>query len=76
MTKKQAKQFSDQIRAAIENCGMSRYRIAKETGVDPAALCRFMQGRVGLTTDTLDKLADCIGLRIVTDKPRKTKKGG
>jgi len=71
MTKKQAKRLSDEIRAAIVNCGISRYRISKETGIDPAALCRFMQGKVGLTTDTLDKLAECIGLRIVADKPHK-----
>ncbi len=75
MTKKQAKQFSDEIRAAVESCGMTRYRIAKETGIDAAVLCRFVQGQVGLSMDTLDKLAECIGLRIVADKP-PTKKGG
>ncbi len=48
MTKKQAKQFSDEIRAAVENCGKTRYQIAKETGIDAAALCRFVQGQVGV----------------------------
>jgi ribosome-binding protein aMBF1 (putative translation factor) len=75
MVKKQTKRLSDEIRAAVKNCGMSRYRIAKETGIDAAVLCRFAQGKTGITTDTLDKLAECIGLRIVADKPGK-KKGG
>ncbi|MBU4271381.1 MAG: helix-turn-helix domain-containing protein, partial [Planctomycetes bacterium] len=51
-----------------------RYQIAKETGIDAAALCRFVQGKMGLTTDTLDKLTEYLGLRIVMDKPRKGRK--
>ena len=77
MAKKQVKQFSDEIRAAVENCGMTRYRIAKQTDIDAAVLCRFVQGQVGLSMDTLDKLADCIGLHITTIKPKpRSTKGG
>ena len=76
MTKKQTKRFSDEIRFAIENCGKTRYQIAKETGIDAATLCRFVQGKMGLTTKTLDKLTEYLGLRIVADKPKsKVKKG-
>jgi len=74
MTKKQVKQFSDEIRAAVENCGISRYRISKLTGIDAAVLCRFVQGQVGLSMDSLDKLASEIELH-VTNKPRKGRKG-
>ncbi len=76
MTKKQAKQFSDEIRAAVETCGMTRYRIAKETGIDAAVLCRFVQGQVGLSMDTLDKLAACIGLHVLSEHKPRAKKGG
>ena len=75
MTKKQAKQFSDEIRAVVESCGKTRYRIAKETGIDAAVLCRFVQGQVGLSMDTLDKLAACIGLHVVTEQETRAKKG-
>ena len=74
MTKKQSKRFSDEIRAAVENCGMTRYRIAKETDIDASVLCRFVQGQVGLSMDTLDKLAECIGLHVLWEQePRKQK---
>ncbi len=76
MTKKQARQFSDEIRAAVETCGKTRYRIAKETGIDAAVLCRFVQGQVGLSMDTLDKLAECIGLHVATEQETRVKKGG
>lgn len=72
MAKKRPKKFSDQIRAAVENCGVSRYQIWQETGIDAGALCHFVAGRRGLSMDSLDKLADYIGLRVETvDRPRK-----
>lgn len=63
MGKKRTK-MSDQIRAAVESCGVSRYEICKESGIQQAALSRFMAG-TGITTSTLDKLADYLGLEIV-----------
>ena len=75
MMKQRAKQFSDEIRAAVADCGMTRYRIAQETGIDGAALCRFVQGRVGLSLDNLDKLAKCIDLHVVSKRKTRTRKG-
>lgn len=74
MAKKRPKKFSDQIRAAVENCGESRYRISAETGIDAGALCHFVAGRRGLSMDSLDKLADCIGLRVVAKGEHGKKK--
>ena len=39
--------ISKQLRAAIVNCGMTRYRLAKLTGIDAATLSKFLrrQGR-------------------------------
>ena len=65
MAKKRPKKLSDQIRQAIETCGKSRYQIAKESGVDAATLCRFVQGQHGLLMDSLDRIAECIGLQVV-----------
>ncbi len=75
MTKKQAKRLSDEIRMAVENSGVTRYRISKLTGIDAAVLCRFVQGQVGLSMDSLDKLAECIGLHVISDRKPSAKKG-
>ena len=61
--------MSDQIREAIERSGLSRYRICKDTGIDKAALSRFMAG-TGITTDTIDKLADYLDLEIIQKQKR------
>ena len=66
--------FSDQVRAAIDASGMSRYAISKAIGLNQSVLSRFMRGG-GLSLDTLDKLADLLGLAVVV-KGSKRRKGG
>jgi transcriptional regulator with XRE-family HTH domain len=63
MAKKRIK-LSDQLRRAVENCGQTRYRIAKETGISEGTLSRFMSGDRGLPMKTLDQLADYLELDI------------
>lgn len=73
MSKKRRKRrpLSEQIRRAIETCGLSRYQIAKQTGVEQSALSRFVSGERGFTTASLDKLADLLDLEIVMHGPRR-----
>jgi transcriptional regulator with XRE-family HTH domain len=72
MKRKHAK-LSDQIRQAIDGCGVTRYQISQDTGIDAATLCRFMRGNGGLSIPVLDTLSEYLGLRIVSDKPQAKK---
>ena len=65
---KQRKKLSDQIRQAVTTCGRSRYQIFKATGIDQAALSRFLAGQSGLEMATLDTLADYLNLNIQASK--------
>ena len=67
--------FSDQIRKAVMESGVTRYAIFKATGIDQGTLSKFVHGQVGLSMDSLDALADMLGLKIVARR-RKGKKGG
>lgn len=62
---------SDALRRIIKECGMSRYEIAQRSGVEQAALSRFVSGERGLWTITLDRLFPVLGLKIVTTKSTK-----
>ena len=62
--------FSDEIRKAITKSGLTRYRIAAESGVSEATLSRFMSGS-SMTTDSLDKIAAVLRLRVEMDGPRQ-----
>jgi hypothetical protein len=62
--------LSDQVRRAVDRCGLSRYRICKLARIDQASLSKFMMGKVGLSMPTLEALAGFLGLRIVADEPK------
>lgn len=59
--------LSDQLRDIIEAGPLTRYRIAKDSGVDASQLLRFMRGDGRLTNDSLDKIGDVLKLRLVSD---------
>jgi ribosome-binding protein aMBF1 (putative translation factor) len=68
-----AKNFMDQIRAAIDDSGMSRYAICKALDFDQASMSRFMSGKAGLQPETLNKLADLLGLEVHVRTPKVRK---
>ncbi|MCE9591914.1 MAG: hypothetical protein K8S99_15495 [Planctomycetes bacterium] len=63
--------LSDQIRKAVDDCGMSRYRICMELGIAQSTFSRFMSG-AWLGVENMDAVANLLGLQIVV---RKRKKG-
>ena len=63
-------QLVETIRAAIEASGETRYRIAKETGIAESQLSRLMSGERGLSAETIERLADYLGLEIVVRAKR------
>lgn len=77
MAKRATKATSDRepmttaVRLAIEQSELSRYEIAKRSGVTEAALSRFMNEVAGLSLATLDRLAPVLGLRIVVERPKR-----
>lgn len=74
MTKKRAMKLTDQIRRAIDQSGLTRYRIAKDTGLDESALSKFYNGSRGLSVEALDRIGEYLKLRIVVDD-EQSKKG-
>jgi DNA transposition AAA+ family ATPase len=72
--KKQRLSLSDELRQAIERSGVSRYSIWQQTGIDQGSLSKFMDGERGLGIESIDKLADLLGLHIVAEpEPRRSK---
>jgi len=68
MSKKHIK-FSDQIRQAVKDSGLSQKVICKRIEIGQASFSRFMHD-AGLRLSTLDRLADEIGFEI-TIRPKK-----
>ena len=66
--------MTDQMRQAIDDSGLTRYRIAQDTGIDESTLAKFYNGKRGLSLENLDRLFEYLGLRIVMDR-KPIKKG-
>ena len=67
-----ARRFTDQIRTAVDASGMSRYAICNAIGLPQASMSRFMAG-AGLSMESLDSLAELLGLTVVAKRPRRLK---
>ena len=67
MARKQSKRpdVSVQVRRLIETCGISRYEIAKRTGIDDSTLSRFIAGERGLSCKALDALGQLFDLEVI-----------
>lgn len=75
MPKRKATQpaFSRSLRDSIEESGLSAYALGQLAGVSRTTLCMFIDGKRGLTTDTVDKIAPHLGLKVsypARSKPR------
>ena len=65
------KLVSDQIRQAIDDSGLTRYRIAQETGISETALALFYNGHRGLSMKALNCLGEFLQLKITLAKAQE-----
>ena len=57
--------ISDQFRQILDDCGITRYRISKDTGISETALALFYNGHRGLSMKAMNKLGEYLELKIV-----------
>ena len=65
---KKPKRISEQIRQAIDASGLSRYEIAKQTGLEESTLSRFHHKKMGLSLKAIDEIGTFLGLEITSRK--------
>lgn len=64
MSGRKARLFSERLRRFIVERGESLAQIGRATGISHAALSRFLRGKRGLSTRTLDRLCEYLGLEL------------
>lgn len=65
----------DHVCNAVRDSGQSRYAIAKATGIPQSQLSRLVNKQQALSIDTLEILADHLGLELILRPKRKQHKG-
>jgi hypothetical protein len=73
MAKKRPMKLTDQLRQAIEDCGLTRYEIAKQTGIDESALAKFYNGHRGLSMKALNALGEFLQLKVTLGRKSEQK---
>ncbi len=71
--------LSDQLRDAIQKLtkksrgkpGITRYRVAKDSGVEHTVLSQFLRGTRSVRMETVDLLADYLDLEL---RPKTTRR--
>ena len=69
--KKTQQSFSEQLRKFIDKSELSRNQICKQSGIDPAHLHRFVHGTGNLTSETIDRIGECLKLDISIRSPAR-----
>lgn len=64
VAKKRTNVLTDQLRQAIDDSGLTRYRISKETGISESTLAQFYNGHRGLSMEALNALGEFLQLKI------------
>lgn len=57
--------ISTQLRDAIRDSGLSVRELGLQANIDDGMIHRFLAGQRGLTTSTVDKLGEVLGLRLI-----------
>jgi transcriptional regulator with XRE-family HTH domain len=68
--------IEEQLRQAILGAGMSRFRLARLSGVAEAVLSRFVNRKRGVTMETGARLARVLGLTLKRGSRPKAKAEG
>ena len=68
---KKAVDFELQLRQALIESEMSRYRISQLSGLSNAQLSYFVHGKRSLSLSAASKLAEALGFELVRKKGKK-----
>jgi ribosome-binding protein aMBF1 (putative translation factor) len=67
------KNISERLRSAIDQSGLSWSAVGTASGIDRAAIGRFMKGTLGLSQQSIDKLGRLFGIKLEVTKPTGSK---
>jgi plasmid maintenance system antidote protein VapI len=69
-----AESLTEQLKTAIEQSGMTRYKLAQAAGVEESTLSRFVNGKRSLSLESASRLAEFLDLELrPCRKARKAK---
>ena len=68
--------MGNRLREVLEREEVTRYRLWKDLGIDQGQLSKFFHGKVNISLELLEQIADYLGYDLVLVKRQRPKKGG
>jgi transcriptional regulator with XRE-family HTH domain len=67
--------MGNRLKEALKREGVTAYRLWKDLGIDQGQLSKFFQGKVNVSLDMLEQIANYLGYDLVLVKRKKSRKG-
>jgi transcriptional regulator with XRE-family HTH domain len=67
MTRGKRRSLAEDMRRAIEESGITMYKLSQDSGVDRSQLSRFMRNERDLSLTVADKLCEVLGMKLTRD---------
>ena len=68
--------MGNRLREVLKREGVTAYRLWKELGIHQSQLSKFFHGKVNISLEMLEQIADYLGYDLVLVKRKQPKKGG
>jgi transcriptional regulator with XRE-family HTH domain len=68
--------MGNRLKEVLKREGVTAYRLWKDLGIDQGQLSKFFHGKVNISMEMLEQIADYLGYDLVLVKRRLSRKGG
>lgn len=68
--------MGNRLKEVLEREGVTAYRLWKDLGIDQGQLSKFFNGKVNISLELLERIADSLGYDLVLVKRKRARKGG
>ena len=68
--------MGNRLKEVLEREGVTAYRLWKDLAIDRGQLSKFFSGKVNISLELLERIADYLGYDLVLVKRKRPRKGG
>ena len=68
--------MGNRLKEVLEKEGVTAYRVCKDLGIDRGQLSKFLNGKVNISLEMLQQIADYLGYDLMLVKRKRPRKGG
>jgi transcriptional regulator with XRE-family HTH domain len=68
--------MGNRLKEVLKREGVTAYRLWKDLGIDQGQLSKFFHGKVNISLEMVEQIADYLGYDLILVKRKGSRKGG